>query len=96
MSVTIDFSLSVKAFNKLDFPAFGAPTIAILIPFLIVFPGLIAFNLYADKMAGYASADAKIQASNANAVAMAYANEKFAKFKTFDEIPASELESAEN
>lgn len=68
----------------------------ILIPFLIVFPGLIAFNLYADKMAGYASSDVKIQASNANAVMLAYAGEHFAKYKNFEEIPAGELESAEN
>ncbi len=66
----------------------------VLIPFLIVFPGLIAFNLYADKMANFASNDAKIQASNASAITLAYANSNFANFKTFEEIPAAALDTA--
>ncbi|MBR4598043.1 MAG: sodium/solute symporter [Opitutales bacterium] len=66
----------------------------ILIPFLIVFPGLIAFNLYSEKMADAALGDAKIQAANAEAYSLVFAGEKLGKFNSFAEIPAAEIERA--
>ncbi len=44
----------------------------ILMPFLIVFPGLIAFNLYSQKMADAASNDEKILQANASAYSTIY------------------------
>ncbi|MBR6388762.1 MAG: sodium/solute symporter [Opitutales bacterium] len=68
----------------------------ILIPFLIVFPGLIAFNLYSDKMADEALKDEKIQAANAEGYSLIFAAEKLGKFKSFDEIdPATLAKEAE-
>ena len=43
ISVTIAFSSSIKAFNKLLFPTFGLPIIPILIPSLIIFPSVEFF-----------------------------------------------------
>ena len=45
-----------------------AALMKLLIPFLIVFPGLIAFNLYSEKMEAAAFSDAKIVASNAESL----------------------------
>lgn len=44
----------------------------LLIPFFIVFPGLIAFNLYSEKMANAAFSDQKIVNSNAENYATVY------------------------
>ena len=43
--VTIALSSFKKAFNKLLFPTFGLPTIAILIPSLIIFPISASFKI---------------------------------------------------
>lgn len=48
----------------------------ILMPFLIVFPGLIAFNLFADRMAEAAANDPKISGANARAYAAVYLAEQ--------------------
>ncbi|MBO7522122.1 MAG: hypothetical protein J6T16_07785, partial [Opitutales bacterium] len=66
----------------------------ILIPFLIVFPGLIAFNLYSGKMADAALNDAKIQTANAEAYSLIFASENLGKFESFGAVDAKTLESA--
>ena len=61
-----------------------------------MFPGLIAFNLYSDKMADEALKDEKIQAANAEGYSLIFAAEKLGKFKSFDEIdPATLAKEAE-
>ena len=64
----------------------------ILIPFLIVFPGLIAFNLYAPEMAKEASKDSKIFRSNLEAYSLIYLGMQDAQNaisdKTADELVA--------